>query len=333
MPRMCHSIRLSTSSTLIKFHLIRTWIQAWVINKQLNVRNFTAVLAALICMMTSEGRPDEGTALSAKEPEIANPEQLSIDEISRQLENPLSTLWSLTLQENYTVLAGDAISGSEWKNTLFFQPAFPISWGKNGDKVFIARPVFPYVSNPDFTTGTDGETFKRESGLGDIQVLALAGPNTSRGLVWGVGATFKFPTASDDALGQGKYQAGPAVMLLNIGQQWTTGLVAQHWWSYAGDSKYASTSQTDFQYIFRRSIPGGWSIGLGPTVTIDWKASSGEKVTFPIGLGVTKTVKWGKTPVKMRLEPQYSIIRPDDLGTTWNIRLQITPVINNPFSR
>jgi hypothetical protein len=36
-------------------------------------------------------------------------------------------------------------------------------------------------------------------------------------------------------------------------------------------------------------------------------------------------------PVKFRLEPQYSIIRPDDYGTEWNIRLQITPVIPNPF--
>ena len=254
-------------------------------------------------------------------------------EISRQLENPLSTLWSLTLQENYTVLEGDALNRSEWKNTLFFQPAFPISWGANRDKVFIARPVFPHVSSPDFANPTGNDDFKRESGFGDMQLLALAGPNTLSGLVWGVGATFKFPTASEDALGQGKYQAGPAIMILNIGEKWTSGAVLQHWWSFAGDSDRASTSQTDFQYIFRRSIPGGWSIGLGPTVTIDWKADSGERLTFPIGLGITKTVKWGGIPIKMRLEPQYSVVKPDDLAATWNIRLQFTPVIPNPLGR
>jgi hypothetical protein len=83
----------------------------------------------------------------------------------------------------------------------------------------------------------------------------------------------------------------------------------------------------------RRALPGGWSIGMGPTVTYDWEAPGGERLTFPVGLGITKTVKWGKMPIKMRLEPQYSIIKPDSLGTTWNIRLQFTPVIKSPFMK
>lgn len=88
----------------------------------------------------------------------------------------------------------------------------------------------------------------------------------------------------------------------------------------------------DFQYVVRRSL-GTWSIGMGPTVKFDWKASSGNRVTLPIGLGVTKTVKIGKVPIKMRFEPQYSIIKPDDLGSSWNFRFQIAPVIPNPFLR
>ena len=63
-----------------------------------------------------------------------------MDEISRTLENPLTTLWSLTLQENYSIIEGDAIEGSEWGNNLFFQPALPVPIGKNQDKVLIIRP-------------------------------------------------------------------------------------------------------------------------------------------------------------------------------------------------
>jgi hypothetical protein len=258
-------------------------------------------------------------------------EDAGVDEISRKLENPLTTLWSLTLQENYSVLEGDALEGSQWKNNLFFQPALPVPVGKNRDKVLIIRPVIPWVSNPvldpDAASGVGG----RETGLGDIQIFVMVGPNVTRGSVWGLGATFKFPTASDDALGQGKYQVGPAAMYLNIGERWTTGLVLQHWWSVAGNKDLPDTNQTDLQYIMRRTIPGGWSIGMGPTVSIDWEAPSGERLTFPIGLGVTKTVKWGGMPIKMRIEPQYSIIKPDGLGTTWNIRFQFTPVIKSPF--
>ncbi|MHC4694635.1 MAG: hypothetical protein ACYS67_17990 [Planctomycetota bacterium] len=35
-------------------------------------------------------------------------------------------------------------------------------------------------------------------------------------------------------------------------------------------------------------------------------------------------------PVKLRLEAHYSVIRPDDCGSEWVIRLQMTPVIPNP---
>ena len=92
----------------------------------------------------------------------------------------------------------------------------------------------------------------------------MIGPNRTEGVVWGVGATFKFDTASEEILGEGKNQAGPALMLINIGENWTTGFVVQHWWSFSGDDNRADTSQTDFQYIIRRRLPNGWSIGLGP---------------------------------------------------------------------
>ena len=35
--------------------------------------------------------------------------------------------------------------------------------------------------------------------------------------------------------------------------------------------------------------------------------------------------------IKLRFEPQYSIIKPDDYGTRWSFRFQIAPVIQNPF--
>jgi len=260
-------------------------------------------------------------------------EEASLDEISRQLENPLTSLWSLTFQENYSIIEGDAVDGEDWTNNLFFQPALPVPIGKKKDKVLIMRPVFPWVRSayPVYDPDSDSAVAGSDTGFGDMQLFAMIGPNRMEGMVWGVGATFKFDTASEESLGQGKNQAGPALMVINLGKSWTTGFVFQHWWSFSGDEDRADTSQTDLQYIMRRRLPNGWSIGMGPTITYDWKAESGDRLTVPIGLGITKTVRWGKTPVKLRLEPQYSIVRPDDLAVTWNIRLQITPVIKSPF--
>ncbi len=56
-----------------------------------------------------------------QEPIKENPfVKASVDEISRKLENPLTTLWSLTLQENYSI--------KEWGTT-----DLPDSFGHNQD--------------------------------------------------------------------------------------------------------------------------------------------------------------------------------------------------------
>jgi hypothetical protein len=254
-----------------------------------------------------------------------------LGEIDRKLNNPLTDLWSLTLQNNTSVKTGDAVDGSEVSNNFFFQPFMPFEMGDDGKVMLTLRPVFPWVTQPVFSASDPRNSSGHESGLGDIQLLTLAGPSHGKGLVWGAGATFKFPTASDDVLGQGKYQAGPAAMLFHMGKPWTLGLLAQHWESFAGEDYRADTSQSDIQYIIRRSIPGAMSIGMGPTITIDWEAEPENRVTLPIGLGITKTARWGKTPVKLRAEIHYSIIKPEDYGTEWNLRLQITPVINSPM--
>lgn len=267
----------------------------------------------------------------AQENGVQTSENMNLEEISRQLENPLTSLWSLTFEDSVLLQKGDAIAGTETANTLWFQPGLPIPFGK--DKVFIARPVFPLVTSPvlDPTEpdGVDGN----KTGFGDIQLLTLVGPNRKSGWVWGAGATFKFPTASDDVLGAGKYQAGPAAMIFHIKKPLTLGVLFQHWWSYAGDDTRPNTSQTDIKYVAWYSLPNAWSIGFGPTITIDWKADGDNKLTLPIGLGVTKTVRFGKMPVKLRFEVDYSVFRPDAYGTEWKFLFRIAPVIPSPFAK
>ncbi len=268
----------------------------------------------------------ETTAQAEPEDDL---KEMSLEEINRQLENPLSRLWSLVFQENLTLLKGDELKDTETANVFFFQPFMPVPVGRG--KMFAVRPVFPIVTSPVLTSENGSSSNGHVTGFGDMQIMSLLGPDKADGNMMGAGATFKFPTATDDVLGEVKYQAGPAAMLFYLGRPWTIGTLVQHWWSFAGDEDRTETSQTDIQYVIRRQIPGAMSLGMGPTISIDWKAGEGNKVTFPIGLGITKTFRWGNIPFKVRFEPQYSIIRPDNLGTEWNFRIQIAPVIQNPF--
>ena len=273
-----------------------------------------------------------GLAMAQSESED-NLATADLAEIDRRLNNPLTSLWSLTFQNNTSVYEGDALDGSEYSNNFFFQPFMPFEVGAEKQAMLTLRPVFPLVTQPVFDGPDARESHEHVTGFGDIQLMTLAGPNDGQGVVWGAGATFKFPTASKDELGQGKYQVGPAAMIFYMGKPWTLGLLAQHWSSFAGDGDRDSVSQTDIQYVLRRSIPGAMSIGMGPTISIDWKADSDNRLTLPVGLGITKTVRWGKMPFKLRAEVHYSVVSPEDFGSTWNFRLQVTPVIPSPVKK
>ncbi len=44
----------------------------------------------------------------------------SLEEIDRQLNNPLSKTWALTFQDNLGINQGEAVDGSATSNVLFF---------------------------------------------------------------------------------------------------------------------------------------------------------------------------------------------------------------------
>ena len=70
-----------------------------------------------------------------------------------------------------------------------------------------------------------------------------------------------------------------------------------------------------------------WRVGMSPNVTIDWQAS-GDKLTFPVGLGLGRLFSIGKLPVQVHLEVDYSVIHPDDgPGSRWDFRMYFVPVI------
>jgi hypothetical protein len=159
------------------------------------VKILTSISTGLIlslCQSSLASEEELVPNITLKQIEEQSVENMSLEEIDQKLNNPLTSLWSLTLQENYSILEGDSIKGKTYANTLFFQPAFPIPLGK--DKMFIARPVFPLVTSP--VLRSDGSTKSHKTGLGDMQVFALIGPDKADGIVWGLGATLILPSAS-----------------------------------------------------------------------------------------------------------------------------------------
>ena len=59
-----------------------------------------------------------------------------------------------------------------------------------------------------------------------------------------------------------------------------------------------------------------------------WKADSGNKVTWPVGIGVGRTFKIGSHAFKVDGQVSYAVIHPDDFGQRWGFRVRFSPIIN-----
>lgn len=281
---------------------------------------------------------------------------ISLAEAAKKSANPVSDVWMLILQNDYTALE-QKDGGHEMRNRLSFQPVMPVPI-MDGEWNLVNRVVLNQYSSPGSgdLTGTldDIYTDDRANGLGDTVFMSLAAPNRDDGWIWGFGPTMIAPTATEDSLGQEKWQVGPAGLVVHLGKEtgeltnfnsWNVGFLAQQWWSVGGTDNRADTSQSDIQYFLNFRLNDTDLIGMTPNIQIDWEKSGKDRFSVPIGLGYIGMTRLGNTPLRIALELQYYVMQPDvdslraeswdedsiALTPDWNLKLAISPVIANPF--
>lgn len=277
--------------------------------------------------------------------------QLSPDQISRLIDNPVGEIVSLPLQFDQISVTEPVTGQDVTLETMKLIPTFPVSFGD--DWSLVNRVVIPSVKLPIdsgamtmFGTRPDigliegtppNDPFSGStSGLGDLAYVGLFTPRETRRtatgkIIWAVGPTAILPTADEDILGQGKYQLGPAFAYGYLGERWTVGALAQHWWSIGGDSDRSSVNQTNIQYFYYYRLPNQWSIGASPNISLDWTASGSPAVNLPIGIGINKTFFFGKLPVRVGLEVTRYVEHEGLVEPDWGIRLSISPAVPSAF--
>jgi hypothetical protein len=254
-----------------------------------------------------------------------------LTEIGKQLNNPISSIWNITTQSNMYFEKGNLSPSYRGQFVFNFQPVLPIPLTKDWN--LIPRPVIPVIGTP-YIRGVDPVTkspdWTRTAGMGDIALVTMLSPNT-QGMVVGFGPTFVFPTANTYNLGQGKMQVGPAAAWVFLTKNWVGGLFVQNWWSVGGTSATPVVNQMNLQYFLTRMLPGAWQVQMTPNVLMNWRATSGNTLTFPIGIGVGKTLRLapGLPPVQVALEFQWMAAHPDDFGQRFNVRFTFKPVLPN----
>ncbi len=280
------------------------------------------VAAAQTPRITPPVAPDDQRAA-----EKAPDESKSLTEVNKELTNPISTIWSLTFQQNtYWIHPGIEGVGSRNQINLQFQPVLPVSL--NDDWNLITRPVIQAMNSSPYVNPTSGN-FHRVTGFGDTIVVSMLSPSSKLVGNWlfAAGPTFILPTASNTRLGQNKWQMGPAGVFGYLGEKFIAGVFPQQWWSTGGPGAN-TTSQLNLQYFASYFLKDGWSVGTSPSMLVNWYApTSGNMLTFPLGASIAKVRKIGILPVRFAVQGMYMPIHPDQFGQTWQLQFIVAPVI------
>jgi hypothetical protein len=294
-------------------------VKLWIVQHQSVVKKFV-VAAALIIVQAASGIAQTQEA-TVHEQSVA--ENDSATEASKQAANPLASVWLMQFQQNNTWLGMPANGGNRVQSNLQFQPLMSVKL--TDDWSLVTRPVLQLFNNTPFQN--QAGQFNRVTGFGDTAVALALSPGHRLVGNWllAAGPTFIFPTATDSRIGQDKWQVGPAAAVGYVGKNFVTYVFPQQWFSVGGDGR--RTRQMSLIYAFVRTLPNGWTVGTNPNIFVDWEASSGNKVSFPVGLQVGKLRKLGPMPVKFDLQVQYYAVHPQVYGSKWNVQLQITPIL------
>jgi len=225
--------------------------------------------------------------------------------------NPVADLISLPFQYNADFGIGPKSASN---SVLNIQPVIPISL--NQDWNLISRTILPVIY-----AGSPANGVSSEWGLGDTsESLFLSPKQTVGGWILGAGPVVLFPTATNDALGSGKWGLGPTAVALRQENGWTYGILANQIWSFAGDGNRRSVNATFLQPFIAYSFPTFTSIVINTESTYDW---SRNQWTIPLNLDVTQVLKIGNQPVSMQIGPRYYADRPSG-GPTWGLRFNFT---------
>ena len=147
-------------------------------------------------------------ALLTSSAALGQSDRKSVDDVARELSNPVGSLASLVFQGTWAQYDGDLPGANDQSaSSLIFLPTLPVEVGSGN---LIIRPSFPLAKAP--VLRPNGE-WDNETGFGDIVLLVNWGRREESGLLWSVGGTAIFPMASDDALGQDQWQLGPAAIV------------------------------------------------------------------------------------------------------------------------
>jgi hypothetical protein len=296
--------------------------------RSLKPRTFLAAIASLALAQIAPA------TIQAQAPQQEKQTAEDSGSLQKATQNPVSGLISVPIQSNSNFGIGPFDRN---QNVINIQPVIPISLNHSWN--MIIRWVAPIVwqpapgttnlevfgieeNTPAFLAAQDVQAHAGIFGFGDMAPTFFLTPAKSHKMIWGAGPMFVLPTATGRVLGQGKFSAGPSVVAVVQPGHWTFGALVNNVWSIAGQSARADVNQMTFQYFVNYNLKKGWYVSVSPIINANWKATSGNVWTVPVGGGVGRVLRMGFQPVNVSAAFYGNVVHPSG-GSPWGMRLQI----------
>jgi len=234
------------------------------------------------------------------------------------VQNPISSLISLPFKFTFDFGAPNGEA-----TFLNINPVIPVTVG---DWNLVSRLIVPLIDSPGEVAGTpeipNPIPGKGATGLGDINYSMFFSPVKYDKIIWGVGPSINFPSATDQQLGSGKWSAGPTAVVMTQPGWGSVGMLGRQLWSFAGQSDRRNVSQLLVEPFVNYNLPQGWFLITDINITANWNVDSENRWTVPLGGGVGKLFKIGNQAINSRLEAYYNVVKPDSapnwqLSFTW----------------
>jgi hypothetical protein len=270
------------------------------------------VLFLLLVLVVQGAEAQTPAAPAEAKPAEAKPAEapggVSADDVTAA-NNPLQPTPGINFQDYYAPSNGPG----PYTNSYLLRAIMPIKPGPLPPQII--RATLPINTFPRLSDSCD-EDAGHVTGLGDLNVFdifLLKGGKTQ----FGIGPLLTAPTATDDALGTGKWQAGLTTLYVNLH---TRGLLmgglVQWQESFAGQDDRPNTNSMLIQPFFIGQLGQGWYWRSSGIAT--WNIKNSDWY-WPVGLGFGKAFKVEKKLCNAFVEPQFTVAHSGDVWPQFQV--------------